>query len=104
MELSRREKEILAQIEDEFTPKETAIAQALTAGPARRLQHSPTVRTWLGLLGLLALGLTMIPLGILLLDPGPASASSPSASPHPGPSSPRPASPTAQPASRCLDS
>ena len=71
MELSRREKEILAQIEDEFTPKETAIAQALNAGPARRLQHSPTVRTWLGLLGLLALGLTMIPLGVLLFGPGP---------------------------------
>jgi hypothetical protein len=71
MELSRREKEILAQIEDDFTPKETAMAQALNAGPARRLGHSPVVRTWLGLLGLLALGLTTIPLGILLLDLGP---------------------------------
>jgi hypothetical protein len=71
MELSRREKEILAQIEDEFTPKETARAAALHAGPARRLQHSPAARTWLGLLSLLTLGLTTIPLGILLLDPGP---------------------------------
>jgi hypothetical protein len=71
MELSRREKQIVAQIEDEFTPKETAMAQVLNAGPARRLQYSPTVRTWLGLLGLLALGLTMIPLGTLLLDLGP---------------------------------
>jgi Protein of unknown function (DUF3040) len=71
MELSRREKAILAQIEEGFTPKETAMAVALTAGPARRLRHSPAVRTWLGLLGLLTLGLTTIPLGILLLDPGP---------------------------------
>jgi hypothetical protein len=71
MELSRREKAILAQIEDEFTPKETAMAQALDSGPVRRLQHSPTVRTWFCLLTLLALGLTMIPLGILLLDLGP---------------------------------
>ena len=71
MELSRREKEILAQIEDEFTPKETAMAQALNAGPAHHLQHSTAVRTWLGLLGLLALGLTTIPLGILLLNLGP---------------------------------
>jgi hypothetical protein len=71
MELSRREKEILAQIEDDFTPKETATAPALTAGPARRLQYSPAVRIWLGLLGLLAFGLTTIPFGILLLDLGP---------------------------------
>jgi Protein of unknown function (DUF3040) len=71
MELSRREKEILAQIEGEFSPKETAMAQALNSGPARRLQYSPTVRTWFGLVTLLALGLTMIPLGILLLDLGP---------------------------------
>jgi hypothetical protein len=71
MELSRREKAILAQIEEGFTPKETARAVALTAGPAGRLRHSPAVRTWLGLLGLLALGLTMIPLGILLLELGP---------------------------------
>ena len=71
MELSRREKEILAQIEDEFTPKEAGMVAALNAGPARRLQYSPAVRTWFGLLGLLALGLAMIPLGILLLGLGP---------------------------------
>lgn len=71
MELSRREKEILAQIEDEFTPKEAAMAQVLNAGPARRLRYSPTVRTWLGLMALLALGLTTIPLGVVLLDLGP---------------------------------
>jgi hypothetical protein len=70
MELSRREKEILAQIEDEFTPKETGLAAALNAGPVRRVQYSPAVRTWLGLLGLLALGLTM-PLGMQLLNLGP---------------------------------
>jgi hypothetical protein len=71
MELSRREKEILAQLEDEFTPKETAMLAALAAGPAHRLRYSGSVRTWLGLLGLLALGLAMIPLGMLLLGPGP---------------------------------
>ena len=75
MELSRREKEILAQIEDEFTPKEAAMVEAVNAGPARRLQYSPAVRTWLGLLGLLALGLTMIPLGLQLLGLGPVGVS-----------------------------
>jgi hypothetical protein len=36
MALSRREQEILAQIEDELTPKEAGRAAALNAGPARR--------------------------------------------------------------------
>ena len=71
MELSRREKEILAQIEGEFTSKETGLVDALNAGPARRLRYSPAVRIWLGLLGVLALGLVMIPLGMLLFGLGP---------------------------------
>jgi hypothetical protein len=71
MALSRREQQILAQIEDEFTPKETGRAAALNTGPAHRLQHSPAVRTWLGLLGLLAVGLALIPLGVVLLGLGP---------------------------------
>lgn len=44
---------------------------ALNAGSARRLLSSPAVRTWLRLLGLLALGLAMIPIGMLLFDLGP---------------------------------
>jgi hypothetical protein len=71
MELSRREKEILAQIEDEFTPKETGMAAKLNAEPIRRPLSSPVVRTWLRLLGLLALGLAMIPVGMLLFGLGP---------------------------------
>jgi hypothetical protein len=71
MELSPREKEILAQIEDEFTPKENGMVAALNAAPNHRLQYSPAARTWLGLLGLLALGLILIPLGTLLLGLGP---------------------------------
>jgi DUF3040 family protein len=71
MELSRREKEILAQIEDEFTPKEAAKAAALNAEPVRRLPSSPAVRIWLCLLWLLALGLAMIPIGLLLFGLGP---------------------------------
>jgi hypothetical protein len=53
MGLSRREKEILAQIEDEFTPKEAGMAAALNAESVRRLQSTPAVRIWLRLLGLL---------------------------------------------------
>jgi hypothetical protein len=71
MALSRREKEILAQIEDEFTPKEAGMAAALNAESVRGLQSSPVVRTWLRLLGLLALGLAMIPIGLLLFGLGP---------------------------------
>jgi hypothetical protein len=71
MGLSRREKEILAQIEDEFTSKEADIATALNAESVRRLQSSPVVRTWLRLLGLLALGLALIPIGMLLFGLGP---------------------------------
>jgi hypothetical protein len=71
MELSRREKEILAQIEDEFTPKEAGMAAALNAESIRRLQFSLAVRTWLRLLGLLAFGLVMIPIGMLLFGLGP---------------------------------
>jgi hypothetical protein len=74
MELSRREKEVLAQIEREFTPKETVKAWALNPGAARWVQYSPIVRTWLGLLGLLALGLTLIPVAMVLLDLGPIGA------------------------------
>ncbi|TKG57619.1 DUF3040 domain-containing protein [Prauserella endophytica] len=70
MELSRREKEILAQIEGEFTPKEAGMAAALNAESVRR-QSSPAARTWLRLLGLLALGLAMIPIGIRLFGLGP---------------------------------
>jgi hypothetical protein len=70
MELSRREKEILAQIEDEFAPKKAGMA-ALNAESVPRLQSSPVVRTWLRLLGLLAFGLAMIPIGLLLFGLGP---------------------------------
>lgn len=70
MELSRREKEILAQIADEFTPKEAGLVDALNAGPARRLWYSPAVRIWLSLLGVLAVGLVLIPLGMLLFGLG----------------------------------
>lgn len=71
MELSRREKEILARIEDEFAPKEARVATGLNAESIRRLQSSPAARTWLRLLGLLALGLAMIPIGMLLFGLGP---------------------------------
>jgi hypothetical protein len=71
MELSRREKEILAQIEDELTPKEAGMAAALNAESVRRLLSSPAVRIWRRLLGLLALGLVMIPIGLLLFGFGP---------------------------------
>ena len=71
MELSRREKEILARIEGEFTPKEARMAAALNARSVRRRQSSPAVRTWLRLLGLLALGLAMIPIGMQLFGLGP---------------------------------
>jgi Flp pilus assembly protein TadB len=72
MELSRREQEILAQIEDEFTSREKGLAADLNAGPARRLRHSPVVRAGLGLAGLLVLGLlAVILLGVLLLELGP---------------------------------
>jgi hypothetical protein len=71
MGLSRREKEILAQIEDEFTPKETGMAAAPNSESISRLQPSPAARTWLRLLGLLALGLVMIPIGMLLFGLGP---------------------------------
>jgi hypothetical protein len=71
MGLSRREKEILARIEGEFTPKEAGMAAALNAGPVHRLRSSPVVRTWLRLLGMLALGLAMLPIGLLLFDLGP---------------------------------
>ncbi|HEX6359627.1 DUF3040 domain-containing protein [Actinophytocola sp.] len=71
MELSRREKEILAQIEDEFTPKESGMAAALNAGSVRGLLSSHVVRTWRRLLGLLAFGLAMIPIGLLLFGLGP---------------------------------
>jgi hypothetical protein len=70
MVLSRREKEILAQIEGEFTPKEARMAAALNARSVRR-QFSPAVRTWLRLLGPLALGLAMIPIGMQLFGLGP---------------------------------
>lgn len=71
MELSRREKKILAQIEDEFTPKEAGMAAALNVESIRRLLSSPATRTWRRLLGLLALGLAMIPIGLLLFGLGP---------------------------------
>lgn len=71
MGLSRREREILAQIEDEFTPKDAGVAAALNAESVRRLQSSPAVRTWLRLLSLLSFGLAMIPLGMLLFGLGP---------------------------------
>jgi DUF3040 family protein len=70
MGLSRREKEILAQIEGEFTSKKADVAAVPNADPVRRLQ-SPAARTWLRLLGLLSLGLVAIPIGMLLFDLGP---------------------------------
>jgi hypothetical protein len=71
MELSRREKKILAEIEDEFTPKEAGMAAALNGESIRRFLSTSVVRTWLRVLGLLALGLVMIPLGMLLFGLGP---------------------------------
>ena len=71
MELSRREKQILAQIENEFTPKDADKAAAPNAESVHRLRSSSAVRTWLRLLGLLALGLAIIPTGMLLFGLGP---------------------------------
>lgn len=71
MELSRRERDVLARLENDFTKKEAGIAAALDAGLIRRLRYSPATRTWLGLLGLLVAGLAVIPLGLALLDLGP---------------------------------
>lgn len=74
MTLSRREQEILALIEDEFTKKDAGLVAALTEGTACRLKRSSAVRTWLGVLGLLVLGLlSVILLGVILLDLGPVS-------------------------------
>lgn len=47
------------------------MAAALNAEFIRRLPSSPAMRTWLRLLGLLALGLAMIPIGLLLFGFGP---------------------------------
>jgi hypothetical protein len=71
MGLSRREKEVLARIEGEFTSKEAGVAAALNVGSVHRLEYSPPVRTWLRLLGLLCLGLAVIPIGMLVFDLGP---------------------------------
>lgn len=73
MELSPREQEFLAQLENEFTKKETSIAAVLDAGLSRRLRYSSDFRTWLGLLGLLGIGLAVIPLSLALFDLGPLS-------------------------------
>jgi hypothetical protein len=70
MALSRREQDVLTRLENDFTRKEKGIAAALDAGIVRRLRYSPALRTWLGLLGLLMLGLTAIPLGLALLHLG----------------------------------
>ncbi|UJW31045.1 DUF3040 domain-containing protein [Saccharothrix sp. AJ9571] len=72
MELSRREQEILAQIEGEFSSREKKLAADLDTGTARHLLHSPIVRTGLGLTALLVLGLlAVILLGVLLFELGP---------------------------------
>ncbi|GLZ42255.1 DUF3040 domain-containing protein [Actinokineospora sp. NBRC 105648] len=72
MELSRREQEILAQIEGELTDKAKTLAATLNTGPVWRLRYSSLVRTGLGLAGLLVLGLVVvIVLGVQLLELGP---------------------------------
>ena len=68
MELSPREREILAQIEDELRSEEQ-LARTMDSEPAEQ----PTVlRTWLLLAGLLGLGLlAVILVSVLLLDLSP---------------------------------
>lgn len=72
MEFSRREQEILARIEGEFTSREKELAAALDTGPAWRVRYSPLIRTGLGLAGLLLLGLlAVIVFGVQVFELGP---------------------------------
>lgn len=69
MELSPREQKILTQLEDDLAPDDDGLGQALTAEPTDRSRHSPTLWTWLGLSGLLALGLVAV-IVVYVLMPG----------------------------------
>ncbi len=70
MELSPREQELLARLEDELAG-DHGLAEASDAEPAGDLRRPPRLATWLGLTGLLAVGLlAVILVNVLVPDLG----------------------------------